>query len=257
MVVLGVGWGGSSRLLSPSFITWGANQCSDKAGLLPRARLFCLISCLSLCLFAGIPYLVNQVQISVAIKRGYFRLLICSLWFLVYVCACLLPFRLIKNDSRVIIIGEPVKKTTLTKRWGGGGVEKLEKAASSSSSSSSSSRRRRRRRKIRRRRRRRRSRRRENNNNRAVITRCQFINVCVVSIIVKRPVLPPCVVDGRSRNPLYYYYYYTVPKVPLGPYNTPKRKQIILSAWILAFPQPHWVTWGRSSKRTHIDLNHN
>ena len=32
--------------------------------------------------------------------------------------------------------------------------------------------------------------------------------VCVVSVIVKRPVLPPSVVDGRSRNPLYYYYYY-------------------------------------------------
>ena len=32
--------------------------------------------------------------------------------------------------------------------------------------------------------------------------------VCVVSVIVKRPVLPPCMVDGRSRNPLYYYYYY-------------------------------------------------
>ena len=30
--------------------------------------------------------------------------------------------------------------------------------------------------------------------------------VCVVSVIVKRPVLPPSVVDGRSRNPLYYYY---------------------------------------------------
>ena len=30
--------------------------------------------------------------------------------------------------------------------------------------------------------------------------------VCVVSVIVKRPVLPLCVVDGRSRNPLYYYY---------------------------------------------------
>ena len=32
--------------------------------------------------------------------------------------------------------------------------------------------------------------------------------MCVVSVIVKRCVLPPCVVDGRSRNPLYYYYYY-------------------------------------------------
>ena len=32
--------------------------------------------------------------------------------------------------------------------------------------------------------------------------------VCVVSVIVKRPVLPPCAVDGRSRNPLYYYYDY-------------------------------------------------
>ena len=33
--------------------------------------------------------------------------------------------------------------------------------------------------------------------------------VCVVSVIVKRPVLPPCVVDGRSRNLHYYYYYGT------------------------------------------------
>ena len=24
-----------------------------------------------------------------------------------------------------------------------------------------------------------------------------------------RPMLPPCVVDGRSRNPLYYYYIYS------------------------------------------------
>ena len=31
------------------------------------------------------------------------------------------------------------------------------------------------------------------------------VRVCVVSVIVKRPVLPPSVVDGRSRNPLYYY----------------------------------------------------
>ena len=30
--------------------------------------------------------------------------------------------------------------------------------------------------------------------------------VCVVSVIVKRPVLPPSVVDRRSRSPLYYYY---------------------------------------------------
>ena len=32
--------------------------------------------------------------------------------------------------------------------------------------------------------------------------------VCVVSVIVKHPVLPPSVVDGLSRNPLNYYYYY-------------------------------------------------
>ena len=37
---------------------------------------------------------------------------------------------------------------------------------------------------------------------------CVCACVCVVSVIVKRPVLPLCVVDGRSRNPLYYYYYY-------------------------------------------------
>ena len=36
---------------------------------------------------------------------------------------------------------------------------------------------------------------------------CAHMHVCVVSVIVKRPVLPPSVVDGRSRNPLYYYYY--------------------------------------------------
>ena len=31
------------------------------------------------------------------------------------------------------------------------------------------------------------------------------VRACVVSVIVKCPVLPPCVLDGRSRNPLYYY----------------------------------------------------
>ena len=30
--------------------------------------------------------------------------------------------------------------------------------------------------------------------------------VCVVSVTVKCPVLPPCAADGHSRNPLYYYY---------------------------------------------------
>ena len=37
---------------------------------------------------------------------------------------------------------------------------------------------------------------------------CACVHVCVVSVIVKRPVPPSSVVDGRSRNPLYYYYYY-------------------------------------------------
>ena len=35
---------------------------------------------------------------------------------------------------------------------------------------------------------------------------CVFVSV--VRIIVKRPVLPPCAVDGHSRNPFFYYYYY-------------------------------------------------
>ena len=39
---------------------------------------------------------------------------------------------------------------------------------------------------------------------------CVCVCLCVVSVTVKRPVLPPCVVDGRSRNPLYYYYYYII-----------------------------------------------
>ena len=46
----------------------------------------------------------------------------------------------------------------------------------------------------------------------AVLFPCPVQCVCVVSVIVKCPVLPPCTVGGRSRNPLYYYYdyYYTV-----------------------------------------------
>ena len=42
----------------------------------------------------------------------------------------------------------------------------------------------------------------------ACVRACVRACVCVVSEIVKRPVLPPCVVDGRSRNPLYYYDYF-------------------------------------------------
>ena len=34
---------------------------------------------------------------------------------------------------------------------------------------------------------------------------CVCVHVCVVSVTVKRHVLPPSVVDGRSRNPFYYY----------------------------------------------------
>ena len=32
------------------------------------------------------------------------------------------------------------------------------------------------------------------------------LSVCVVSAIVKRPVLPSCAIDWRSRKPLYYYF---------------------------------------------------
>ena len=39
---------------------------------------------------------------------------------------------------------------------------------------------------------------------------CLCQSVSVVSVIVKRPVLPACAVDGRSRNPLYYYYHLSV-----------------------------------------------
>ena len=34
-----------------------------------------------------------------------------------------------------------------------------------------------------------------------------MLSVSVVSVIVKHPVLPASVVDGCSRNLLYYYYY--------------------------------------------------
>ena len=43
---------------------------------------------------------------------------------------------------------------------------------------------------------------------------CVCVCVCVVNVIVKCPVLPPCAVDGRSRNPLYCYYYYYMEVVP-------------------------------------------
>ena len=36
------------------------------------------------------------------------------------------------------------------------------------------------------------------------------VRACVVSVIVKLPALPPCVVDGHSRNPLYHYHYQCV-----------------------------------------------
>ena len=34
---------------------------------------------------------------------------------------------------------------------------------------------------------------------------CTCMSVSVVSVIVKRPLLPPCAVEGCSKNPLYYY----------------------------------------------------
>ena len=35
---------------------------------------------------------------------------------------------------------------------------------------------------------------------------CLFVCVCVVSVIIKCPLLQPCAVDRHSRNPLYYYF---------------------------------------------------
>ena len=58
--------------------------------------------------------------------------------------------------------------------------------------------------------------------------------VCVVSVIVKRPVLPPSVVDGRSRNPLYYYYQQPVSVLACstGPIRDRRTKQAyILLNW--------------------------
>ena len=40
----------------------------------------------------------------------------------------------------------------------------------------------------------------------ACVRACVCVCVCVC-VIVKRPVLPPSVVDGRYKNPVYYYYY--------------------------------------------------
>ena len=35
---------------------------------------------------------------------------------------------------------------------------------------------------------------------------CVCVCLSVASVVVKRPALPPCAVDGHSTNPLYYYY---------------------------------------------------
>ena len=48
----------------------------------------------------------------------------------------------------------------------------------------------------------------------ACVRACVRACVCVC-VCVKCPVLPPCAVDGRSRNPLYYYYV-TKAKAKLG-----------------------------------------
>ena len=53
---------------------------------------------------------------------------------------------------------------------------------------------------------------------------CVCVSVSVVSVIVKRPVLPPCAVDGRSRNPLYYCYYYYYYPCTCQPYCSEARK---------------------------------
>ena len=42
---------------------------------------------------------------------------------------------------------------------------------------------------------------------------CACVCVCVASAIVKRPALPPCVVDGRYRNPFYYYSFMDIPRL--------------------------------------------
>ena len=42
---------------------------------------------------------------------------------------------------------------------------------------------------------------------RVSVRACACVCARVVSVTVKRPVLPPSVVDGRSRNPLYSYYH--------------------------------------------------
>ena len=43
---------------------------------------------------------------------------------------------------------------------------------------------------------------------RAYILSVRPVGVGVVSVTVKCPALPPCAIDGRSRNPLYYYYHH-------------------------------------------------
>ena len=60
---------------------------------------------------------------------------------------------------------------------------------------------------------------------------CVRVCVCVVSVIVKRPMLPPSVVDGRSRNPLYYYLLLMKPVVCTRSSLEPQRFSASLAPW--------------------------
>ena len=72
-----------------------------------------------------------------------------------------------------------------------------------------------------------------------------------VSVIVKRPVLPPCVVDGRSRHPLsnYYIIYYMAAAVSARYVYTIQPRTMSLHAKYLHISPPLVLEEG------FIDLN--
>ena len=73
-----------------------------------------------------------------------------------------------------------------------------------------------------------------------------------VRVIVKRPALPPCAVDGRSRNPLYFYYWFFHPFV--RPFVLPPFHPFLKPFLFPLVPQPMRFSSGIPLKLSQFQL---
>ena len=76
--------------------------------------------------------------------------------------------------------------------------------------------------------------------------------VCVCGVTVKRPALPPCAVDGRSRNPLYFYYWFFHPFV--RPFVLPPFHPFLKPFLFPLVPQPMRFSSGIPLKLSQFQL---